>query len=57
MAAERDVRAYGVLSNAAIDALVVLRPDDTTSLLAVPGIGSKTVEAFGADLLSLVADD
>jgi len=57
VAAERDVPAYRVLTNAAIDALVVLRPDDTTSLLAVPGIGPKTVEAFGADLLSLVAGD
>ena len=57
VAAERDIPAYRVLTNAAIDALVALRPDDATSLLAVPGIGPKTVEAFGVDLLSLVADD
>ena len=57
VAAERDVPAYRVLTNATIDALVALRPDDATSLLAVPGIGPKTVEAFGVDLLSLVADD
>jgi DNA helicase-2/ATP-dependent DNA helicase PcrA len=57
VAAERDIPAYRVLTNATIDALVALRPDDATSLLAVPGIGPKTVEAFGVDLLSLVADD
>ncbi|GIS99141.1 MAG: DNA helicase [Acidimicrobiales bacterium] len=57
VAAERDIPAYRVLTNATIDALVALRPNDATSLLAVPGIGPKTVEAFGVDLLSLVADD
>jgi len=57
VAAERNVPAYRVLTNAAIDALVASRPDDATSLLAVPGIGPKTVEAFGADLLSIVTKD
>ena len=57
VAAERNVPAYRVLTNAAIDALVASRPDDATSLLPVPGIGPKTVEAFGADLLSIVTKD
>ncbi len=57
VAVSRDVPAYRVLTNAALDALVAMRPADATSLLAVPGIGPKTVEAFGADLLSLIATD
>jgi len=56
VAASRDVPAYRVVTNAAIDALVALRPDDAEALLDVPGIGPRTVEAFGADLLALVAD-
>ncbi len=52
---ERNVPAYRILTNAAMDALVDLRPIDTNGLLAVPGIGPKTVEAHGPALLAMLA--
>ncbi|MDP6287909.1 MAG: ATP-dependent DNA helicase UvrD2 [Acidimicrobiales bacterium] len=56
-AAERDVPLYRVLTNAAIDALVDLRPIDVDGLLAVPGIGPKTLEAYGPALLAMINAD
>jgi ribonuclease D len=56
-AAERDVPLYRVLTNATIDALVDLRPIDADGLLAVSGIGPKTLEAHGPALLALINAD
>ena len=56
-AAERDVPLYRVLTNATIDALVDLRPIDVDGLLAVPGIGPKTLEAYGPALLAMINAD
>tara|TARA_B110000014_G_C19873007_1_gene451937 strand:- start:194 stop:715 length:522 start_codon:yes stop_codon:yes gene_type:complete len=53
-AAERDVPLYRVLTNAAIDALVDMCPIDADGLLAVSGIGPKTVEAHGPALLAIL---
>ncbi len=54
---QRDVPLYRVLTNATIDALVALRPTDADGLLAVPGIGPKTVEAHGTALLAVLEGD
>ena len=56
-AAEHAVPAYRVLTNAAIDALVDLHPVDAEGLLAVPGIGPRTVEAHGPALLAMLTSD
>ena len=53
-AAERDVPLYRVLTNATIDALVDMCPIDADGLLAVSGIGPKTVEAHGPALLAIL---
>ena len=49
------VPAYRVLTNRALDALVELRPVDADGLLAVPGIGPRTVEAYGDAILAVLA--
>ena len=49
------VPAYRVLTNRALDALVELRPVDADGLLAVPGIGPRTVEAYGDAILVVLA--
>jgi len=49
------VPAYRVLTNRALDALVELRPVDADGLLAVPGIGPRTVEAYGDEILAVLA--
>jgi len=46
-----------VLTNATIDALVDLRPVDADGLLAVSGIGPKTMEVHGPALLALINAD
>lgn len=54
---ERNVPSYRILTNTALDALVDARPIDTNGLLAVPGIGPKTVEAHGTALLDMLTLD
>jgi len=49
-----DVPPYRVFNNATLDALVEARPTDVDGLLAVPGIGHRKVEDFGAELLALL---
>ena len=49
------VPAYRVLTNRSLDALVELRPVDAEGLLAVPGIGPRTVEAYGDEILAVLA--
>lgn len=51
----RNWPAYTVLTNRAIDALASVRPADRRALLAVPGIGPKTVKRHGPVLLRIVA--
>ena len=47
---------YRVVNNTTLDALAEARPTDVDGLLAVPGIGHRKVEDFGAELLALLAD-
>jgi superfamily II DNA helicase RecQ len=54
---QRAVPLYRVLTNATIDAMVDLRPTDADGLLAVPGIGPKTVKAHGTALLAMLEGD
>ncbi len=51
-----DVPPFMVFNNATLDALAEARPTDVDGLLAVPGIGPRKVEDFGAELLALLAD-
>ena len=47
--------AYTVLPNRALAALAVVKPGGRDDLLAVPGVGPKTVERYGTALLRIVA--
>ncbi len=47
--------AYTVLSNRALVAVAAAKPGDREGLLAIPGIGPKTVKRYGGALLGLVA--
>lgn len=50
------IPAYRILSDRSLVALVNERPSDSTSLLAVYGIGASKVEQFGGKILSLLSD-
>lgn len=50
------VPPYRVLTNATIDRLVEAPPQTVSELEAMPGVGPSTVEAFGHDLLELIAE-
>lgn len=55
--AEQDeVPAYGVMHNSALLGVAAEVPLTKTRLLAIPGIGKKTVEKYGQDLLAVVED-
>ncbi len=47
--------AYTILTNAALDAVAARRPRSVAELLEVPGLGPKRVEAYGHDILRIVA--
>ena len=48
------IPAYRVFNNRTLDALVGLRPTDLEGLLEVPGIGPRTVEAYGEAILAAI---
>ncbi|MFC7373808.1 ATP-dependent DNA helicase UvrD2 [Brachybacterium sp. GCM10030268] len=47
--------AYTVLTDAALEAIAERRPRTRAELLEVPGVGPAKVEAFGGELLELLA--
>ena len=47
--------AYTVLHNRAMVAVAAARPADRNQLLAIPGVGPRTVKRYGAALLRIVA--
>ena len=49
------VPAFVVFADAVLIALATQRPRNDTELLAVPGIGPAKLEAFGADVLAIIA--
>jgi len=51
---EMERPAFTVMTNASLEAVAALRPATEAALLAVPGMGPKRVEAYGADLLRVV---
>jgi len=54
-AREAGLPAYCIVSNATMAILAVVRPQSEAALLRVKGIGPKTVETYGVDLLALLA--
>ncbi len=54
-AREAAIPAYCVVSNATLETLATTRPRSEAALLRVKGIGPRTVEAYGEDLLGLLA--
>lgn len=51
---ELKVPAYVVFSDNTLTAIAEQRPQDDRALVAIPGIGAKKLERFGADVLGLV---
>jgi len=54
-AREAAIPAYCVVSNATLETLATTRPRSEASLLRIKGIGPRTVETYGEDLLALLA--
>jgi DNA helicase-2/ATP-dependent DNA helicase PcrA len=52
-AAEEDVPAYCVFTDATLTALAEVRPSDTGELVRVPGVGKVKIDKYGADILRL----
>nr|WP_308251765.1 ATP-dependent DNA helicase UvrD2 [Rhodococcus kroppenstedtii] len=50
------VPAYVVFSDNTLTAIAEQRPRDDRSLVAIPGIGAKKLERFGADVLAIVGE-
>jgi DNA helicase-2/ATP-dependent DNA helicase PcrA len=56
-ARSQGVPAYVVFNDKTLQALASMRPSTTESLLGVPGIGPAKLEAYGEDLIELLAID
>jgi DNA helicase-2/ATP-dependent DNA helicase PcrA len=56
LSAEMGVPAYVILTDASIDDLARRRPRNDDELLAIKGIGPAKLEAYGDELLALVAE-
>lgn len=54
--AELDVPAFQILSTKVLKSIADFVPADITDLLAVPGIGQKKAEAFGAEIVGIIND-
>ena len=55
-ARSQGVPAYVVFNDRTLEAIVSVRPSSPEDLLEVPGIGPAKLEAYGDDLLDLLAD-
>ena len=47
--------AFVVFSDATLLAIAERRPTDDAALLAIPGIGRTKLDAYGADVIEIVA--
>ncbi|KAB7746212.1 AAA family ATPase [Nostocoides sp. F2B08] len=56
-AARDKVPAYIVLTDVTLTALAERSPRNTDDLLAIPGIAERKVEAYGTEILALIADE
>jgi DNA topoisomerase-3 len=54
-AKRRRVPAFHILSDRALQAIATERPGSTAELLAVPGVGLKIVEKYGARIFEILA--
>ncbi|SEM34840.1 DNA topoisomerase-3 [Stigmatella aurantiaca] len=54
-ARKRGVPAFRILTDRVLGVIASLRPDDREALMAIPGVGPKLVERYGAQLLALVS--
>lgn len=50
------VPAFVVFSDATLVAIADRRPTDAAELLAVPGIGRAKLEAYGDDVMRIIAE-
>jgi ATP-dependent DNA helicase RecQ len=57
VATERNLPTYVVFHDATLRDIALERPQDLDALAAVNGIGQRKLEAYGADILALVAPD
>src|SRR5690606_26195879 len=55
VATEQDVPAYVVFTDATLAALAERKPTSSAELAAIPGIGPRKLELYGAAVLALVA--
>ena len=55
LADQRGVPAYIVFSDATLLAMAEQRPTSEVQMLAIPGVGPKKVELYGAPFLALLA--
>ena len=53
----QQVPAYVVLNDATLAAIAARRPADLPALVAVPGIGPRKLDLYGADVLAIVRGD
>ncbi len=52
---QASVPAYVVFSDATLLAIAERRPTDHAALLAIPGIGRTKLDAYGAEVIGIVA--
>ena len=55
IARAHDLPAYVIFNNNTLKALAQLRPSDSEELVGVPGIGAKKLEAYGDEVLRVIA--
>jgi DNA topoisomerase-3 len=53
-AKRRSVPAFRIMTDATLKAIAERRPSTTAELIAIPGIGMKAVESYGAAIYRLV---
>ncbi len=56
VAKEQKVPAYVVFTDNTLIAIAELLPGDEAALIAIPGVGARKLEQYGADVLQLVRD-
>jgi DNA topoisomerase III len=54
-ARKRGIPAFRILTDRVLGVIASLRPEDREALMAIPGVGPKLVERYGAQLLALVS--
>ena len=54
IAKEKDIQCYRILTNDSIINIATTIPKDKSELLSIKGIGKKTVEIYGEDILRII---